>query len=262
MRRERRDYYQYWTRERLLQMTEDEFHEYIARLWAMLIWGNKRYVTDKLVEDNGLDELRKGLADLVWGADPVAERWDRFRQSIKGIGPAMMSEILSHVRPGFLHAVEPPRSCGAPVPGRRAAARYDYQMTGDRYAELSEVVGEVARSSGSRVRGRRSADSGLLHLGGAQPGAPLSLATQSSGAKGAPEEVAKVDQKTSEFIHDEIRDKLVDIGTFLGLKGRAEVKVADGSKVDAVWEQTIGNMGRVIYVFEVQTKGSIDSLVL
>ena len=38
--------------------------------------------------------------------------------------------------------------------------------------------------------------------------------------------------------------------------------VSAGSKVDAVWEATIGNMGRVIYVFEVQTKGSIDSLIL
>lgn len=32
--------------------------------------------------------------------------------------------------------------------------------------------------------------------------------------------------------------------------------------MDAVWEATIGNMGRVIYVFEVQTAGSIDSLIL
>jgi hypothetical protein len=38
--------------------------------------------------------------------------------------------------------------------------------------------------------------------------------------------------------------------------------VADGSIVDTVWQATIGNMGRVIYVFEVQTKGSIDSLIL
>ena len=32
--------------------------------------------------------------------------------------------------------------------------------------------------------------------------------------------------------------------------------------MDTIWEATIGNMGRVIYVFEVQTKGSIDSLIL
>ena len=32
--------------------------------------------------------------------------------------------------------------------------------------------------------------------------------------------------------------------------------------MDAVWEAKIGNMGKAIYVFEVQSKGSIDSLIL
>ena len=49
---------------------------------------------------------------------------------------------------------------------------------------------------------------------------------------------------------------------WLGFSADTEVKVSEGAKVDAVWEVTIGNLGRVIYVFEVQTKGSIDSLVL
>jgi hypothetical protein len=48
----------------------------------------------------------------------------------------------------------------------------------------------------------------------------------------------------------------------LGFTANTEVKVAEGAVVDTVWEATIGNMGRVIYVFEVQTKGSIDSLIL
>ena len=70
------------------------------------------------------------------------------------------------------------------------------------------------------------------------------------------------DNETSKFIHNEVRDKLADIGRWLGFETHTEIKVADGSKVDTIWESTIGNMGRVIYVFEVQTKGSIDSLIL
>ena len=66
----------------------------------------------------------------------------------------------------------------------------------------------------------------------------------------------------SEFMHDDVRNKLGDIGTWLGFNSRTEQKVAEGSVVDTIWEATIGNMGRVIYVFEVQTKGSIDSLIL
>ena len=70
-----------------------------------------------------------------------------------------------------------------------------------------------------------------------------------------------VEPDTSNFIHNEIRDKLADIGEWLGFTTKTETKVAEGSKVDTIWEATIGNMGRIIYVFEVQTKGSIDSLI-
>lgn len=74
----------------------------------------------------------------------------------------------------------------------------------------------------------------------------------------------KIDVKgdTDEFIHNEVRDKIAEIGTWLGFNSKIERKVAEGSKVDAIWEATIGNMGRVVYVFEVQTKGSIDSLIV
>lgn len=72
----------------------------------------------------------------------------------------------------------------------------------------------------------------------------------------------KDSRENSGFIHNDIRDKLAEIGTFLGFDSKTEVRVAEGSKVDTTWEYRIGNLGRVIYVFEVQTKGSIDSLVM
>lgn len=60
----------------------------------------------------------------------------------------------------------------------------------------------------------------------------------------------------------EIKEKLVAIGELLGFESRAEVYITAGAVVDAVWEAKIGNMGKAIYVFEVQSKGSIDSLIL
>ncbi len=66
-RRERVAFYQSWTAERLRRMTEEELFEYVAKLWAMLIWGNKQYVVDKLIADNGLTELRNELGELAWG---------------------------------------------------------------------------------------------------------------------------------------------------------------------------------------------------
>lgn len=53
-----------------------------------------------------------------------------------------------------------------------------------------------------------------------------------------------------------------DIGSLLGFRAEVEKKVADGAVVDAIWEVSVGNMGRITYVFEVQTCGSIDSLLL
>lgn len=73
---------------------------------------------------------------------------------------------------------------------------------------------------------------------------------------------AKKTKKDLNFDHNDIRDKISEIGAFLGFKLSIEKKVADGAVVDTLWEATIGNMGRIIYVFEVQTSGSIDSLIL
>lgn len=51
-RKERKEYYQSFTKDKLLAMTEEEFLEYISKLWSMLIWGNKKYVVDKMIADN------------------------------------------------------------------------------------------------------------------------------------------------------------------------------------------------------------------
>ena len=50
-RQERKAFYQSYTKDKILAMTEDEFLEYISKLWSMLIWGNKKYVVDKLIAD-------------------------------------------------------------------------------------------------------------------------------------------------------------------------------------------------------------------
>ena len=63
-RKARKDYYRSFTKAKLLAMTEDGFVEYLSRLWSMLMWGNKRFVVDKLIADNGFDKIKKQLAEL------------------------------------------------------------------------------------------------------------------------------------------------------------------------------------------------------
>ena len=93
--------------------------------------------------------------------------------------------------------------------------------------------------------------------------ASIPLAEKKSPVSPATPEVKKpVTVKDSNSLHDEIKEKLVAIGELLGFDSRSEVKITTGAVVDAVWEAKIGNMGKAIYVFEVQSKGSIDSLIL
>src|SRR5690606_26107020 len=98
-RREMTAFYQSFTKDRLLSLSTDELYEYLASLWAMLMWGNKRYVVDKIIENNGLVGVRQHLADLVWGETDIELRWNTFRKAVKGMGPAMISEILCKTHP-------------------------------------------------------------------------------------------------------------------------------------------------------------------
>jgi hypothetical protein len=252
-----------WSKNEMLQMNEEGLYTLIAPLWAMLIWGNKQYVVDKLISENGLNILRTELAELAWGEQSIAERWDRFRDQIKGMGPAMMSEILCHIHP---------KTC--PIWNRRAKVglagleveglpKYDYQTTGQKYVDIAAEMLVIAKEL--QVQGISGAD--LLNVDyfiwdQLQSETPLSQIPASNYEDEGEAVEPSSNDKVSEFIHNEVRDKIADIGEWLGFSSNVEVKVADGSKVDTIWQSTIGNMGRVIYVFEVQTKGSIDSLIL
>ncbi|APG26160.1 hypothetical protein [Syntrophotalea acetylenica] len=262
-RKERCAYYQGWTRERILSMSEEDFLQYMAKLWAMLIWGNKKYVVDKMILDNGFDALRKELADLVWGDAPLSKRWDTFKKSVKGFGPAMMSEILCHAHPDQCMLWNRRAYVGFDYLGIKDLPRYNYQMAGKKYVELSEQakkIADILKDSGMPEVNLLTVD--YLIWDELQVVDNLSKIHEKAATQKSEPPPAIVDKETSTFIHNEIRDKLATIGEWLGFKSKTEIKVADGSHVDTIWEATIGNMGRVIYVFEVQTKGSIDSLIV
>ncbi|HPD57891.1 MAG TPA: hypothetical protein PKW17_11670 [Smithellaceae bacterium] len=262
-RKERINFYQSWTKEKISSMTEDDLYSYISKLWAMLIWGNKKYVVDKMLQNNGFSKLKNELADLVWGPKPLIYRWDSFRKNIKGFGPAMISEILCHVHPDECMVWNRRAYVALNYLGVKYLPRYDYQLTGKKYKELSDETQKIAEA----MKQAGIFDVNLLFADyfmwdELQVEDNLTeIYAKTKAVKEMPS-VEITNDETSDFIHDEIRDKLSDIGTWLGFTCSIEKKVADGSKVDTVWESTVGNMGKIIYVFEVQTKGSIDSLIV
>ena len=258
-RKERKDYYRSFSKDKLIAMTEEEFLEYISKLWSMLIWGNKNYVVDKLIGDNGFDHLKMQLAELLYGTSSIENRWDLFLKSIKGMGPATISELLTYINPqeyvifnkttilcySFLEIPDMPK--------------YNYQYTGKKYVEVCKTAKEIA----SELKKAGAEDYDLLAVDYFMWDEILPLAEKKSSEVPATLETKKpVTANDSKSLHDEIKEKLVAIGELLGFDSRSEVKITTGAVVDAVWEAKIGNMGKAIYVFEVQSKGSIDSLIL
>jgi len=74
-------------KERVLELGEAAFRQVLASLWANQLWTNKDYPADRVLKHATLERVREELCLLLWGDAPIAERYDSFRRSIKGMGP-------------------------------------------------------------------------------------------------------------------------------------------------------------------------------
>ena len=257
--------YAQYTKEKINNMTEQDLFEYLAPLWAMLIWGNKQYYINQIITDNGLDNIKQNLINLLWSKEDIEKRWDSFKENIKGLGPAMMSELLCRTHPHkyliwnrrALVALNYLEIKNLPV--------YNYQMTGEKYKELCNV----AISISDEMKKMNFSDYSLLavdYFFWDQLQVEDNLNAMSlKESKEIPnnkktDKENNTDIRTS--IHNEIRDKIAEIGIFLGFTTKTEEVIGAGARIDTLWQISVGNMGRIIYAFEVQTKGSIDSLCM
>lgn len=257
-RKERKTYYQSFTKDKLLVMTEEDFFEYIGRLWSMVMWGSKRFVVDKLIVDNGFDVLKRQLAELLYGTAPIEKRWSAFLKSVKGMGPATVSELLTYANPDEYVIFNKTTILCYTYLDIPDMPRYNYQYTGKKYTEVCAIAKEISAA----LKAAGAEDHDLLAVDYFLWDEVLPLAEKKEPESQTPVTVTPKTASDSKSLHDEIKEKLVAIGELLGFESRSEVKITTGAVVDAVWEAKIGNMGKAIYVFEVQSKGSIDSLIL
>lgn len=257
-RKDRITFYQSYDKYKLLNMTVEEMYEYIGNLWSMLIWGNKKYIIDKLISDNGFNNLKEALAKLLYKNEKIEERWDYFKKNIKGLGPATMSELLTYADPDNCILLNKSTIFAFNYLEIPAVPKYDYQFTGKKYVEICNHAKKIMfylKEDGIDCNNLLYVDYFLWDE---------ILPLKSSNKKDddlidKSSDDIKVNNKS---LHNEVKDKIVTIGELLGFKSESEKKIATGAIVDAVWEASIGNMGKVIYVFEVQSNGSIDSLIL
>ena len=249
---------QSYTKEKLLNMSEEDLFDYISPLWAMAMWGNKHYQVDKIIEANGLELLRKQFANLIYGTTSIDKRWDDFRSKIKSVGPATMSELLCKTYPQEFVLWNKKTYNGFSLLEVQNIPRYEARINGKIYAALSEhgrnIVNSAKEDGYKEVVDMLTLNSFIWQ--------ELQVNADNKSIPNTEEKLVTSNTKDALFIHNDIRDKLAEIGRCLGFSAEVEKKVATGAVVDTIWEVTIGNMGRVIYVFEVQTAGSIDSLIL
>lgn len=246
-----------YTSDDLLSLTEEGLYDLMANLWAMRLWGNKQYYVNEVIKNNGMELLRHQLHNLLYGQADIVKRWDDFRNKVKGIGPAIMSELLCKLYPTQYVLWNSKAYNGFIALSIPKVPKSNVGIDGKRYAYLSEVGRELiakAQEWGYKeINDLMALDYFIWQE--MQDIAPTAITVDKS-------DTVEISKKEEKFTHNDIRDMIKEIGNLLGFNADVEKKVADGAVVDAVWEVLIGNMGRVIYVFEVQTAGSIDSLIL
>lgn len=253
-RLEREEYYKSYTADKIISMNEEEFYEYISKLWAMIIWGNKHYIIDKYINDNGLDNLKKSIAYLLYGNDSIEVRWDTFKEKIKGFGPAMMSELLCYIKPNEYMIWNTTASNAYKYLGIKDVPRHNYQLTGQKYMELTQYSKEIQKV----ILEKYNRNENLLFVDYFFWDSLREL-EQINEEKNQPKETV-VNNKS---YHNEIIDYIKSIGSLLGYNTDVKGNIKNSGKIaDAIWEFNVGNLGKIKYVFEVQDNGSIDSLIV
>src|SRR5450432_480163 len=241
--------------EALAQMTELEFGQVISSLWASRIWGDKGYLVGKLIYDNGLPRLTDQLRRLLWGKGSLPTRYDTFRKTIKGLGAASITEMLAFVHPDTCSLWNDTirktlAILGIDVPRKN-------QITGEEYQVINALIDSIGNEleQEHHIGGVDFLETNYFLYAVWETGRELAI------ERAAPEALQPpvVDE---DFDHDEIIEQLINVGQWLGFQAEREKPVARGAVVDAIWQARIANLGVVSYVFEVQRRGSIDSLIL
>jgi len=86
-RKERIAYYQSWTKSVSFPWRKKISMTTFPGCGPCWSGGNKHYVVDKIIADNGFDNLKRELSELIWSTSPVIKRWDNFLKKCEGIWP-------------------------------------------------------------------------------------------------------------------------------------------------------------------------------
>ena len=255
-RNKRVHYYQQILPELINDLSEEDVERIITELWATRWFGNKQYLTQKIISQNGLTKLQNELKILIDTSIPATERYERALKEVKGIGPAYITEILTYLQPRECCIWNKKARDAIKILGLENYVNPDkYKLSATEYSDYNKfgmaILNEIKKMD---VKIQIEPIDMLIvdfYL-------YVITETTTEKTKIAPKKTLE-DEK--DFDHDEIKDLTAEIGFMLGFESNTEVKVAHGSVVDVVWSTKIGNLGVVKYIFEVQKSGSTKGLL-
>lgn len=232
---------------RVDDFSEIDLVEVLSNTFTMNMPGSPQYRAQKMIAENGIQRIRKAFKILLDTSIPPHERYGKIRKmNVKGIGPVIITEMLA-----YLH----PHECATwnNVKSRKRAlsilnidiTKWKTTLNPQEYKTFNEILKAIQKEL--NVQEPKIEKMGLLFTNYFI----LKLGQQSRDP-----------ESEVEFSHDEMRDRVRDIGSMLGFDAETEVTIAPGARVDVVWSARIGNLGIVNYIFEVHKSGSIDSLLM
>jgi len=249
-RKERREFFLNFKKRK--RISEFDFSEIIKKLWAARFWGNKDYLINNILKKNDFKEISKEISYLYLNKGTPGDRYERFLNKIKGMGPSMVTELICHIDP---------KNAGIWNDKARKALAwleaedipYDtYKITGKEYNKFNNFLKVISDD----FKRKNYEDVDLLFVDYFLWEVWERLAKN--------EKIVEIESsgEIKESTHNELRDKISEIGSWLGFEVETEKLVAARARVDVIWRAKIANLGTVSYVFEVQHRGSIDSLMV
>lgn len=126
-------------------LSEEGFAKIIESLWASELWTRKDYLVNKILKDNGIQKIKTELKKLIYGKDPLDERFDNFKDKIKGLGPSSITEILVFVEPKKYCIWNTKPKNILPFLGIKnlPPTVFKYQINGKQYIQCTEALNSI-----------------------------------------------------------------------------------------------------------------------
>jgi hypothetical protein len=244
----------YFSEEQIDSLDEGVLRELIHILWAFNSWTNKDWPLQEMLR-SGLPVIRDAFKQLLYGADPLPNRFDGIKKTVRMMGAACISEILAHhdhteysiwnrrSRQGLI-ALGVDES-DLPKSAQISGAQYPA------YCKLAQDVRSQVAEVDPLFDDLMKLDLLLYYI-----------ALEEMGSDTAAEASVTMQSEGENFEHDVVVDQVIELGDGLGFEVQKEFSVMPGCRIDAIWRSRVANLGTISYAFEVHRKGSRDSTIL